>query len=149
MFGAIHITSFNMFPRPNGFGRQRMSLTATLSGEAVELFECEWQCERNRVRVQRGQINCPLHWLMPELLRLAQEFNHAPIDQMRPLVYRLVLEFDFANQTGVHDETEELIALYVDTLVRVIDQVRTEARDRGQWLATPAPATPPVEHLQF
>jgi hypothetical protein len=122
------------------------ALCATLAGEAVELFEREWRSQVARTRVRVGRIDCPLNWLMPELLRLAQEFSNEPslMQKMRPLVRRLVLEFDFASQTAVHDENEQTLEVYVDTLIRVLEQVRDDARQRGQWVGEPAAALPPM-----
>ncbi|MCC6681617.1 MAG: hypothetical protein IT445_12010 [Phycisphaeraceae bacterium] len=121
------------------------TLCASLAGEAVELFEREWQQQLTRTRVRVGRIDCPLSWLMPELLRLTQEFSSEDgLTHMRPLVRRLVLEFDFAGHAAVHDESEQTLECYVDTLMLVLEQVRDDARQRGQWVGEQAAALPPM-----
>lgn len=121
-----------------------MALSSTLSDEAIALFKQQWDerlARAHHLRIE--QLDCPLHWLMPELLRLAQEFgDSATLHEMRPLVRRMVNDLDTVNQPSLHGDNEIVFECYIDTLVAVLAQVRDRARTRGQWLSTGTEAAP-------
>jgi len=117
--------------------------SANLSREAIELFRHQWSRRLTRPHhVRYEDLECSLHWLMPELLRLAQEFGDAAaVRELRPLVRRRVEDLDSATQPALHDEENAVVfECYIDTLVLVLAEVRHRARARGQWHCTGAGA---------
>lgn len=121
-----------------------MALATLLSDEAIQLFKQRWGLRLSQAhRLQISQFDCPLHWLMPELLRLAQEFgDHDSLHDIRPLVRRLVEDLDTATQPALHGNDELAFESLIDTLVDVLDEVRDRARQRGQWIGHGADAAP-------
>jgi hypothetical protein len=86
---------------------------------------------------------CPVWWLIPDLLQLIGERHDEPVILLRPSIRRLIRERAgiYACGAGMSEAAaDELLEQQVDLLVRVLEQVRQQALDCGQWSEiSPAP----------
>ena len=97
-----------------------------------------------------AEHDCPLLPLLPDLMPLIEELHHRPVEQLVPMIRRMLLERDFVDENGDSviaagaDESSESHAAFVErevqTLARVLGSLRRDAFERGAW--SDAPVTP-------
>ncbi len=85
----------------------------------------------------------PVIAVLPGLIRLVSECHDQPISKFRPTIDRLIREQEFVDLGGdsivdphLNVHTEQ----YVELTIRVLERVRLEDHEKGEW--SDAPATP-------
>lgn len=85
--------------------------------------------------------SCPALWILPELLDLLSEHPDRPIDELSSHIRRMLVEREFVDDNGdtcVSRTHAELLELQVRLIVDVLQDVRRNARQHGQWCGCPS-----------
>lgn len=84
---------------------------------------------------------CPALWVLPELLALLEEFRDHQAHELKPVVYRLIVEQNFVDDCGdkVFDsESREEVEQQLELILDVLEKVRLQAIQQGVWSDVPA-----------
>lgn len=124
-----------------------MSATSSLELVARDMFEQQSNLEARLAR--RGIASddthqlCPVSWLLPDLLHLLAENHGSDAHDLRPAIRRIILDRGaiYAMGAGItQSEADEILEGQIDLIVRVLEQVRQQALDCGEWSESTAPA---------
>ena len=86
---------------------------------------------------------CPVRWLLTDVLQIIAEHHDRPVEQVRPVLRRLVEEhahFDDSGDAVLDPKHDQSVDQTVELFVEVLEQVRLEAYRQGNW--SDAPVTP-------
>ena len=124
-----------------------MNTTGSLETIARHLFEREWEKEyreRELSSSAKEQRVCVLPqstiWVLHDLIQMIAESHDRSVHRMAPMVRRLIAEQNFADDCGdpiISADREAQIDLQVDVVLRVLEEVRHIALDRGLWSNAP------------
>lgn len=116
-----------------------MILYETLEHDARRIYDEEAARVTRRRDADELQV-CPLRFMLRELLMLLAERPDPPVDELRPLVRRLVLERNFMDCGDACGASTRHTALdhHVDLALRVLARVRQLAEQRGERCHLPA-----------
>lgn len=124
-----------------------MNTTNSLETFARELFKREWEKEHREgtqlsssVRQQCCALPQSTMWVLHDLVQMIAESHDRPMYQMAPMVRRLIAEQNFADDCGdpiINTDRETQIDLQVNVVLRVLEEVRHLALDRGLWSNAP------------
>ena len=82
-----------------------------------------------------------LDWLMHDLIRLVSESPDRPVAEMRPTIRRVLIErlfVDCNGDTALCAAEHVDIDLFVRTVTQVLESVRADGIETGEWAGTPA-----------
>jgi hypothetical protein len=85
----------------------------------------------------------PVMTVLPGLIRLVTECADRPVNKFRPTITRLIREQQFMEAAGdsiVDPHLNVQTERYVELTLRVLERVRDQAQERGEW--SDAPVTP-------
>lgn len=112
---------------------------------AAEELERGWQ--RMKARLKEGgqplyaeKMGEPPMWLLPELLAIVEEFHDRPVEEIAPLIGRLVVDQEFVDHNGdaIPDSLDpQGVRQRVVMLVEVLERVRRQALEQGLWCSVP------------
>ncbi len=81
-----------------------------------------------------------VRWILPRLMRLADDLHGEPIEQLAPAVRRMLMEQAFVDAHGdavLIDAERRQIDEQVAMLLRILEQARREQHANGQWATVP------------
>jgi hypothetical protein len=84
---------------------------------------------------------CPALWILPELLDLLSNHPDRPIEELASQIRRMLVDREFVDDNGdtcVSTAHTESIELQVRLIVEVLQDVRRNARQHGQWCGCPS-----------
>lgn len=127
-----------------------MTTYVTLEDVARQTLQHHWQRfvqdrqhDDNTSCAMASEI-CPLLWLVPEFVSLIVHEHDRPVEELEPIVRRLIEEADFVDENG--DTTigaathEQEVGDQARLVIAALIELRADAADRGQW--SDAPVTP-------
>ena len=110
-----------------------MSTLEALAREHL-VRECRQQEETASRGLKETGAVCPALWLLRDLTCLLEEFRDRPVNDLAPMIRRLILEQNFVDENGdsVFDtqcaaEVEREIAL----ILRALENTRQQALEQG------------------
>lgn len=116
---------------------QQHPIHPQIRSEAQSLFEA------SKLAIGEMQGNKQAwQWALDDFLGLLEEFHDQPVQGLRLMIRRVVIERAFLDHTGdsmsspMHGLSLER---RVDQIVLVLEKVRQHALDRGQWSDQPSP----------
>lgn len=83
----------------------------------------------------------PALWILPELLDLLSNHPDRPIEELAGHIRRMLVDREFVDDNGdtcVSTAHSEIIELQVRLIVEVLQDVRRNARQHGQWCGCPS-----------
>lgn len=114
---------------------------ASLEPQARERFQREWEALSHEwTEAADGGTGCPALWVLPELLNLVCEQRDRPVQEMTPMVRRLIVEQSFVDENGdsIFDaRARSQVEKQVEVIVRVLESIRQEALSDGRWSNVP------------
>jgi len=81
-----------------------------------------------------------LDWLMHDLVRLVSDSAGVPVAELRPTIRRILTErlfVDCNGDTALSAVEQVDLDLFVRAVVDVLESVRSESIEAGQWSSTP------------
>lgn len=119
-----------------------MLMSPHMRDEAQDMLVYKWQEMTQGKSVPSGSgvfEQCPVVWVLDDLLDLMAEFHDRPVQELRPMIRRLIHEKTCLDNMEPTSHRQSMDS-QVDLAVEVLENVRRQGLDNGQW--SDQPSTP-------
>lgn len=119
-----------------------MLMSTHMRDEAQDMLVHKWQeltRSRGTSRCSGVHEQCPVVWVLDDLLDLMAEFHDRPVVELRPMIRRLIHEKTCLDNMEPSQHSQS-IDKQVDLAVDVLESIRRQGLDNGQW--SDQPSTP-------